>query len=127
MTRRAERISSLIRQDICELLQESTNDPRLKSLISVTQVQTSPDLKNAKIFVSVLGDKKESEDAIKAFRAAAGYFRHELAQRLTTRVIPELTFELDESIERGVRISNLIDRVISEDAHDAGTRDSKRK
>ncbi len=127
MTRRAERISSLIRQDICELIQAHANDPRLKGLISVTQVQTSADLKNAKISVSVLGDKKQVEDALKAFRSAAGYFRHELAQRLTTRVIPELTFELDESIERGVRISNLIDQVVSEDAESARTRDSKSK
>jgi ribosome-binding factor A len=125
MTRRTERISSLIRQDICELLQEQINDPRLRSLISVTQVQTSVDLKNAKIYVSVLGDKKQAEDALKAFRSAAGYFRHQLAQRLTTRVIPELTFELDESIERGIRISGLIDKVVSEDAQNAGTRDSE--
>jgi ribosome-binding factor A len=125
MTRRAERISSLIRQDIGELIQAHTNDPRLKALISVTQVQTSADLKNAKISVSVLGDKKQQEDAIKAFRSAAGYFRHELAQRLTTRVIPELTFELDESIERGVRISNLIDQVVSEDAENARARDTE--
>jgi ribosome-binding factor A len=125
MTRRAERISSLIRQDIGELLQAHTNDPRLKALISVTQVQTSADLKNAKVSVSVLGDKKQVEDVLKAFRSAAGYFRHELAKRLTTRVIPELTFELDESIERGVRISNLIDQVVAEDAESARTRDSK--
>jgi ribosome-binding factor A len=125
MTRRAERISSLIRQDIGELLQAHTNDPRLKTLISVTQVQTSADLKNAKISVSVLGDKKQQEDALKAFRSAARYFRHELAQRLTTRVIPELTFELDQSIERGVRISNLIDQVVSEDAENARARDTE--
>jgi ribosome-binding factor A len=123
MTRRAERISSLIRQDICELLQEQINDPRLRSLISVTRVQTSADLKNAKVSVSVLGDKKQAEDALKAFKSAAGYFRHELAQRLTTRVIPELTFELDESIERGVRISTLIDQVIAEDNDSARKRD----
>jgi len=125
MTRRAERISSLIRQDICELLQGHINDPRLKSLISVTQVQTSPDLKNAKVFVSVLGEKNEADNALKAFRSAAGYFRHELSHRLTTRVIPELTFELDESIERGVRLTKLIEQVTAEDAQNAAARHSE--
>ena len=125
MTRRAERISSLIRQDIGELLQAHTNDPRLRSLISVTQVKTSADLKNARVYVSVLGDKKQAEDALKAFKSASGFFRHELAKRLNTRVIPELTFELDESIERGVRISNLIDQVITKDAENASTRHSE--
>ena len=99
MTRRAERISSLIRQDICELLREHTNDPRLKSLISVTQVQTSPDLKNAKVFVSVLGDKKQSEEALKAFKSAAGYNLHlSLLSKLKQKtIILEIKWHRDEN------------------------------
>jgi ribosome-binding factor A len=125
MTRRAERISSLIRHDIGELLQGHTNDPRLKAFISVTQVETSSDLKTSKVYVSVMGNKKETEEALKAFRSAAGYFRHELSRRLTTRVIPELSFELDESIERGIRLTSLIEQVTTEDALNADTRHSK--
>jgi ribosome-binding factor A len=116
MTRRAERVSNLIRQEICELLQEHVNDPRLKALISVTRVSTSPDLRNSKIYVSVLGDKAEAQDVLKGFKSAAGYFRRELSQRLTTRVVPELMFELDNSIERGVRLLNFIEQVAADDA-----------
>ncbi|HJX03249.1 MAG TPA: 30S ribosome-binding factor RbfA [Dehalococcoidia bacterium] len=116
MTRRAERVSNLIRQEICELLQEHVNDPRLNALISVTKISTSPDLRNSKIYVSVLGDKEKAQDVLKGFKSAAGYFRRELSQRLTTRVVPELMFELDDSIERGVRLLNFIEQVAADDA-----------
>src|SRR4030065_2356409 len=116
MTRRAERVSNLIRQEICELLQEHVNDPRLNALISVTKISTSPDLRNSKIYVSVLGDNEKAQDVLKGFKSAAGYFRRELSQRLTTRVVPELMFELDDSIERGVRLLNFIEQVAADDA-----------
>lgn len=125
MTRRAERISNLIRQEISELLKVNINDPRLKSLISVTKVSTSPDLRNCKIYVSVLGDEKEAQDAIRGFRSATGFLRRELSHRLTTRVTPELTFELDSSIERGVKLLNYIDQVIAEDASQERARNSE--
>jgi ribosome-binding factor A len=123
-TRRAERVSSLIRNEICQLLLENVNDPRLKSLISVTQVTTSSDLKNAKVYVSVLGDKVEAAEALKGFQSAAGYFRHELGDRIKIRSIPELTFHLDDSIERGTRVLGLIDKVSAEDSADEHRRDT---
>lgn len=115
MTRRAERVSTLIRQEICELLLEHINDPRLNGLISVTEVSTSSDLKNARIYVSVLGDDKAVKDTMKGFRSATGYFRKELSHRLRLRYVPELSFELDNSIERGARILNIIEQVSEED------------
>lgn len=126
-TRRAERVSSLIRQEICELLLEQVNDPRLKNFISVTEVSTSPDLKNAKIFVSVLGDEQNAKDVLQGFKSASGYLRRELSRRLLLRYAPELSFELDTSIERGVRITNLIQQVSEEDSDHESGRDSKRK
>ena len=126
MTRRAERVSSLIRQEICQLLQENVNDPRLKSLISVTQISTSPDLKNAKVSISVLGDKNEAKEVLTGFKSAAGYFRHELSKRIKIRSIPELTFQLDDSIERGSRVLNLIDKVVAEDSQNENRRNPER-
>jgi len=127
MTRRAERVSNLIRQEICQLLQENVNDPRLKSLISVTQISTSPDLKNAKVLISVLGDKNESKEVLTGFKSAAGYFRHELSKRIKIRSIPELTFQLDDSIERGSRVLNLIDKVVAEDSQNENQRNPEHK
>jgi ribosome-binding factor A len=126
MTRRAERVSNLIRQEICQLLQENVNDPRLKSLISVTQISTSPDLKNAKVSISVLGDKNEAKEVLTGFKSAAGYFRHELSKRIKIRSIPELTFQLDDSIERGSRVLNLIDKVVAEDSQNENRRNPER-
>ena len=116
MTRRAERVSNLIRQQICELLQEQVNDPRLSGLISVTKVSTSPDLKQAKIFVSVLGDQANKNEILKGFKSASGFFRRELSKRLILRTIPELSFEFDDSIAHGAKVLELIEQVSSDSA-----------
>jgi ribosome-binding factor A len=125
MTRRAERVSTLIRQEICELLLEHINDPRLNGLISVTEVSTSPDLKNARIYISVLGDDETAKEAMKGFRSATGFFRKELSRRLQLRYVPELNFELDKSIERGARILNIINKVTEEDEKHERQRNSE--
>jgi ribosome-binding factor A len=127
MTRRAERVSNLIRQEICELLLEHVNDPRLNGLISVTEVSTSADLKNSRIYVSIMGDDDMVKEAMKGFRSATGYFRKELSHRLVLRHVPELSFEIDNSLERGARILGIIDRVSQEDSEYEHKRDSKRK
>jgi ribosome-binding factor A len=125
MTRRAERVSTLIRQEICELLLEHVNDPRLNGLISVTEVSTSPDLKNARIYISVLGDEEAVKETMKGFRAATGYFRKELSHRLRLRYVPELSFEIDNSIERGARILSIIKKVSEEDVQHDNQRNSE--
>ena len=75
----------------------------------------STDLKNCKVYVSVLGDEKAKTDTMKGLESAKGFIRHELAETLNMRNTPELTFVLDESIERGVRMSKLIDDVAMHD------------
>jgi ribosome-binding factor A len=118
MTRRAERVSNLIRNHISKLLQEQVNDPRLSGFISVTRVSTSPDLKQAKIFISFLGEAANKKQVMDGFKAATGYFRRELAEKMTLRAIPELTFVLDDSIEHGAKILELINRVASDGTTD---------
>jgi ribosome-binding factor A len=118
MLRRAERVSNLIRKEISELLQEQVQDPRLGGFISITEVTTSDDLRNTKIYISVLGDEEKKNDALKGFKAAAGFFRSQLSKRLLLRQVPELMFLLDNSIERGNRMVNLIDEVIARDSGD---------
>ena len=114
MTRRAERVSNLIRQEISVLLLEQVNDPRLRSLISVTRVSTSADLRQAKVFISVLGDQKDKEQILEGFKAASGFLRRELASRLTLRYVPELSFRFDDSIEYAANVLKLIEQVAAD-------------
>ncbi len=118
MTRRTERISSLIQQEISVLLREQVNDPRLTSLISVTKVATSPDLRHAKVFVSTLGDRTNKTEILQGFAAAAGFLRRQLASRLQLKHTPELSFHLDDTIERGAEVLKLIEQVASSDTED---------
>jgi ribosome-binding factor A len=124
MTRRSERVSNLIRQEICELLQERINDPRLNTFISVTRVVTSSDLSSARVFVSTLGDNVDKNEVLEGFKSATGYFRRELAKQLTLRHVPELSFQFDDSIEVGNRVLNLIEQVARENSDDKHERHS---
>ena len=118
MTRRTERVSSLIQQEISNLLREQINDPRLTSLISITEVSTSPDLKHAKVFISTLGNKTNKNEILQGFNAAAGFLRRQLANRLRLKYMPEISFHIDDSIERGAKVLELIEQVTSNDTED---------
>ena len=118
MTRRTERLNHLIQIEISDLLHKHINDPRLNGLISVTGVEISKDLRNAAVSISALGDNLDREAVLKGFKSAAGFLRRELAHRLNIRVTPELSFEFDDSIERGVKLVTLIDSVAAHDTKD---------
>ncbi|MFA5078933.1 MAG: 30S ribosome-binding factor RbfA [Dehalococcoidia bacterium] len=115
MTRRTERLNHLIQIEISDLLRKHVNDPRLNGLISITAVEISTDLKNARVSISTLGGALDRDEVLRGFNSAAGYMRRELAHRLNIRVTPELSFEFDDSIEHGVNLVNVIDRVTAED------------
>ena len=114
MAHRIERVNNLIRHEISELLQRQVKDPRLGSFVAVTEVSTSPDLRHAKIFVSRIGSEAEKQETLSVLTAASGFFRNELARRLRMRRIPELSFHWDDSIERGARLLQLIDKISSD-------------
>jgi ribosome-binding factor A len=113
MAHRIERINNLIRREISELLERQVKDPRLGSFVIITEVSTSSDLRYAKIFVSRMGNETEKQETLSALVGASGFLRNELSKHLRLRRIPELNFRLDDSIERGVRLLELIDRVSS--------------
>ena len=115
MAHRIQRLNSLIRQEISELLQLQVKDPRLDNFISVTEVSTSSDLKHAKVFISFIGSNEERQTALQTLSGASGFFRRELAKHLRLRHIPELSFHWDDSIERGDQLLRLIDQVVSEE------------
>ncbi len=117
MAHRIERVNSLIRQELCELLQRQVKDPRLGNFITITAVDTSADMKYARVFVSRIGSQEEKQEMLSVLTSASGFFRRELIKRLRIRRVPALTFHWDDSIERGDRLLRLIDEVTSgEDA-----------
>ncbi len=122
MAHRIERVNSIIRQEISQLLQRQVKDPRLGNFIAVTGVSTSADLKSAKVFVSYIGGREEKQETLSVLAAASGFFRRELAGRLKLRYIPKLIFRWDDSIERGDHLLQLIDGVNSDrDQAEAGS------
>ena len=116
MTRRIERLNSVIQQEISQLLREQVNDPRLTSLISITKVSTSSDLRQTKVFISTFGDNVDKKEILQGFTAASGFLRCQLATRLQLKHMPELSFHFDDSIERAAEVLKLIDEVSSNDA-----------
>jgi len=115
MSHRIERVNQLIRQEISELLQREIKDPRLSRFIAITEVATSPDLRHAKVYISFISSQQEKQAALDALAGASNFFRKELARKIRLRRIPELSFQWDDSIERGAHIMDLIDQVSSSD------------
>lgn len=111
MSRRIERVNSLIRQEMSELLQRQVKDPRLGGFITVTQVSTSGDLRHAKVFFSVMGSEDEKGEVLEALTAASGFLRKEMSSRLGLRRCPELSFHYDDSVDQGTQVLQLISQV----------------
>ncbi|MDD5189855.1 MAG: 30S ribosome-binding factor RbfA [Dehalococcoidales bacterium] len=109
MTHRLARFNSLLRQEISELLQRQVKDPRLGSFISVTSVEISPDLSFAKVFISHFGTEEEKVNTLNTLNAAAGFFRHELGDRMKARKIPELSFRADDTIAKADHVLRIMD------------------
>lgn len=105
---RHERIAEEIRHEISAMLAGELKDPRLAGLVTVTEVRVSPDLKEARVFVSVMGTDAEQDSALAGLAAAAGYVRHELTERLQLRRGLEIHFVLDRSEEYGQHIEELL-------------------
>ena len=106
---RPERVAEQIRADVAEILQSDLSDPRL-GLVTCTRVLVSSDLRNAKLYVSVLGDEDEREVTLKALGKATGFVRRRLSARLGLRAVPEIRFVFDPSVEYGIRLEELIEK-----------------
>jgi ribosome-binding factor A len=112
--RRVGRIEEQLRMELSEIIDE-IEDPRV-GLTTVTAVKVSPDMRHARVFVSVLGDEAQRKKTMQGLNSAAHFARRTLSQRLKhLRRIPELTFAYDESIESGSRIDELLDQIKPED------------
>ncbi|NLO38394.1 MAG: 30S ribosome-binding factor RbfA [Ruminiclostridium sp.] len=110
---RTDRIAGEMKKEIADLISNTIKDPRLPELVSITAVRVTKDLRYAKVFVSVYGDDQQKKDALQALKHAAGFVRREIGQRIQLRYTPEILFVLDDSIEYGMHISNLIDKTMN--------------
>jgi ribosome-binding factor A len=108
---RPERVAETIKREMAEILTRKLRDPRLGGMISVTDVEVTPDLSMARIYVSVLAEGAERDQVMAALTRSEGFVRHELAPRLGLREMPGVRFLLDTSIEKGARVEELLRRI----------------
>lgn len=106
---RVSRISGEFKKEISDIIKNEIKDPRIAEFTSVMSVDVTRDLRYAKVYISVLGDEKKKNDTLTGLRNAAGFARKEIGKRIRLRYTPEIIFELDESIEKGIYISKLIE------------------
>lgn len=110
--RRVERVASLIRREISELLVHGIKDERVTlGMVSVTDVDVAGDLQHCKIHVSIYGSEEDRQQALAGLRSAAGYIKGELSRRLNMRRTPEVVFQLDRGIEKGTAVLSLLNRL----------------
>lgn len=114
---RTRRVGEQIQRELAALIRDEVKDPRV-GMVTVSAVEVTRDLAHAKVFISVLGDAGTRDASLAALNKAAGFLRHELGQRMLTRTVPQLRFVYDESIERGSRLSALIDQAVASDKHE---------
>lgn len=114
---RIQRVSEEVKKEIANILRDEIKDPRI-GFVSVTKVEVTGDLRYAKVYVSVLGNENNKEQTMLALNKAKGFIRTEIAKRVKLRITPEIIFTYDSSIEYGISMVGLINKVNQEGAKD---------
>jgi len=112
---RSRRIAEQVQRELSDIIRLELKDPRV-GMITLTDVEMTPDNAHARIYFTLLGDASRIEEAQAGLQHAAGYLRTELSHRLKTRIVPQLHFEYDASVERGIRLYKLIETAVADDA-----------
>ncbi|MDK4125563.1 30S ribosome-binding factor RbfA [Staphylococcus pseudintermedius] len=107
MNMRAERVGEQMKKELMDIINNKLKDPRV-GFLTITDIQPTNDLSLAKVYLTVLGSDKERENTFKGLEKAKGFIKSEIGQRMRLRIVPDLQFEYDESIEYGNRIERLI-------------------
>ena len=115
--RRIERVNQLLREELASLLRTESKDPRVRT-VTITDVETTSDLKHADVFVRTLGGEMPVEQAIEGLNSAEGFLRRQLGRNLHLRRIPELRFLADHTLEHARRIEDLLDEALGDAAED---------
>jgi len=107
---RTTRLSEVIKEELSDILQRKLKDPRI-GFVTITAVEVSRDLRHAHVFVSILGEKEEIEKTYQSLVGARGFIRSELGKRVRMKFLPELSFLLDKSVEKSIRITEIIQEI----------------
>ena len=116
---RMRRVDEAVRAVLSDAIAKDLQDPRV-GFVTVTAVKTSPDLRHARVYVSVLGDASARSESLAGLRSAHGFLQGVLATQLTLKHTPTLTFEYDDSVDRGMRITQLLSEEPPEDRSGRG-------
>lgn len=111
---RTLRVAEQLQRELADLIRTEVKDPRV-GMVTLTSVEVAPDYSHARIFFTLLGDATQVAAAAEGLNHAAGYLRRELGRRIKLRITPQLHFEYDVSVERGMRLSKLIDSAVADD------------
>ncbi|MCG0277263.1 MAG: 30S ribosome-binding factor RbfA [Thermanaeromonas sp.] len=114
MSIRVERVAEQMKKEIAQLLQDEIKDPRI-GFVTVTDVELSNDMQHAKVYVSIYGDEEQKRQTLEALSRATGFIRREIGRRIKLRVVPEIVFKYDASIERADRIARLLSQIKAEE------------
>jgi ribosome-binding factor A len=114
VSNRPQRVAELLKRELAMLIPGTVRDPHVGA-ITLTHAEVARDLAAAKIYFTILGDATKAKETERALNRAAGFLRHELRDRVVLRSIPHLRFYYDKSVERGSRLTSLIDKAIAED------------
>lgn len=117
---RVEKIQELIKEQVSAIIMREVKDPRI-GFVTVTDVDISSDLKNAKIYVSLLGSTKQMKDSWEGLNSSLGFIRRELAHRVRMKFIPEIKFYVDTSLEYSAHIQELLNKVHQEEEQNHGS------
>jgi ribosome-binding factor A len=112
------KINEEIKHELSAVIRQGLKDPRVDSLISIIDVDTTGDLKHCKVYFSTLGDERKHQETLEGLKNSAGFIRRELARKVNLRNTPELHFHIDHSIEYGVNMNRLISEVNAHDRHE---------
>jgi ribosome-binding factor A len=110
VSRRTERLGEEIREEVARMISSEVKDPRI-GFVTVTRVSLGPDLRQARIFVGVLGTEKQRQASLVGLKQASGFMRRALGQRLRLRHTPELVFQYDEGLDASDRVARLLDEI----------------
>jgi len=123
-SRRVQKAAAAIRQVVSMAILTELKDPRVKN-VTVTLVEVMPDMRQAKVRVSVMGDEKKQELALHGLRSAAGFLQSKIAERIDTRYTPRLEFVLDQGVKHSIAVAEILQRVLPKDDADlAGDADA---
>lgn len=111
MTKRTDRLNSLLKQVISEVVTREVRNPKVNTLVTITGVNISKDLHNATVFVSVIGSPEDKKQTVAALQSAAGFISVQASKKVVLRYFPHLIFKLDSSVEEHIRIYELLEEI----------------